>query len=122
MKEGHPPTPVAIAAWLLAAYGVLSLFRIAAYGSGLPSSATSIAIWTLSIACFALIARLIYRGNNLARWLLAIAVAASLVWFPLFKPEIPHGSQLAIYVLQIALPVVASAMTFTPQAKAWFQT
>ena len=122
MKEGTPPTPVAIAAWLLPAYGTLSLFRIAAHGAGLPSSAISIAIWTLSIACFALIARLIYRGNNLVRWLLAIAVAASLVWFPLYKPEIPQGSQLGIYLLQITLPVLASAMTFTRQAKAWFQT
>lgn len=122
MHVTHPPQPVAIAAWLMALYGVLSLFRLAIYGSGLPTSAVSIAIWLLCIAGFAAVAYGLYRGSNVVRWLLALAVVASMVVFPIYKPEMPEGGMhLLLYVLQLALPVVASALTFIPQARAWFK-
>lgn len=121
MHVNHPPKPVAIAAWLIALYGALSLFRLAIYGSGLPTSAVGIAIWLLCIAGFAAVAYGLYRGSNVVRWLLALAVGASIVLFPIYKPEMPEGGMhLALYLLQLALPVVASALTFMPQARAWF--
>lgn len=113
---------VVISAWLITLYGVLSLFRLAIYGSGLPTSAIGIAIWAVCIAGFASIAWLLHRGSNVMRWLLALAVGASIVLFPIYKPELPEGGvHLALYILQLALPVVASALTFTPQARAWFK-
>ena len=121
MHLASPPKAVTTAAGLIAFYGALSLFRLAIYGRGLPTSALGIAIWLLCIAGFAAVAYGLYRGSNIVRWLLALAVGASLVLFPIYKPEMPEGSvHLALYLLQLALPVVASALTFTPQARAWF--
>ena len=121
MYLATPPKAVTTAAWLIVFYGALSLFRLAIYGSGLPTSAVGIGIWLVCIAGFAAIAWLLHRGSNVMRWLLALAVGASLVLFPIYKPELPEGGvHLALYLLQLALPVVASALTFTPQARAWF--
>ena len=122
MHVAAPPKPVTTAAWLIALYAVLSLLRLAIYGSGLPTSVVGIAIWAICIAGFAAIAWLLYRGSNVMRWLLALAVGASIVLFPIYKPEMPEGGMhLLLYVLQLALPVVASALTFTPQARAWWK-
>lgn len=122
MYVAAPPKLVTAAAWLIALYGMLSLLRLAIYGSGLPTSAVGIAIWAVCIAGFAAIAWLLHRGSSVMRWLLALAVGASVVLFPIYKPELPEGGvHLALYILQLALPVVASALTFTPQARAWFK-
>lgn len=122
MHRTQRPLSITVAAVLIAIYGVLSLFRLAIYGSGLPASATGMAIWAVCIAGFAAIAWLLYSGSNVMRWFLALAVGASLVLFPIYKPEMPEGGlHLVLYVLQLALPVVACALTFTPQAMAWFK-
>lgn len=122
MHRTPTPLSVTIAATLIAVYGVLSLLRLALYGSGLPSSAVGMAIWVFCIVGFSVVAYSLYRGSNVMRCLLALAVGASLVWFPIYKPEMPEGGlHLVLYVLQLALPVVACALTFTPQAMAWFK-
>lgn len=122
MHRTPTPLSVTIAATLIAVYGVLSLLRLALYGSGLPSSAVGMAIWAFCIVGFGVVAYSLYRGSNVVRCLLALAVAASLVWFPIYKPEMPQGGMhLALYVLQLVLPVVASALTFTRQARDWFR-
>jgi hypothetical protein len=121
MKHGKPPQSVVIAAWLLVAYGVLSLARIWLFGSGMPDSVVGFTIWGIAVASIAFLARSLYLGRNWSRWLLAIAVALAIVVFPFQKPELPDGPQLGIYVLQILMPIAASALTFTARAKAWFQ-
>lgn len=122
MHRTPTPLSVTIAAILIAVYGVLSLLRLALYGSGLPSSAVGMAIWAFCIVGFGVVAYSLHRGSNVVRCLLALAVVASLVWFPIYKPEMPQGGMhLALYVLQLVLPVVASALTFTRQARGWFR-
>lgn len=122
MTSASAPKSVSMAAWMIAFYGVLSLLRLAMYGSGLPYSAVGIAIWALCIAGFATVSYGLYRGSNVVRWLLALAVVASWVAFPIYKPEMPQGSMhLALYVLQLVLPVVASALTFTRPSRGWFK-
>ena len=121
MKHDTPPTSVLIAAWLLVAYGILSLARIWLFGSGMPDSVVGFTIWGIAVASIAFLARSLYVGRNWARWLLAIAVALAIAVFPFQKPELPDGPQLGIYVLQILMPIAASALTFTARAKAWFQ-
>jgi hypothetical protein len=119
--KGKPPIAVAAAAWLLFAYGLLSLLRLWIFGRGLPTSMVGVAIWALAVALFAFVARAIYLGRNWARWLLASAVVLALVSFPILKPEMPQGSELVLYALQILIPIAAAALTFTARAKAWFQ-
>ena len=121
MKEKAPPISVVVSAWLIIAYGFLSLFRIGVFGSGLPSSGTSIAIWSTALACIAFTARSLYVGRNWVRLVLTALVAISVVTFPFQKPEMPEGPQLGIYVLQIIMPIVACALTFTRRARTWFQ-
>ena len=107
MHRTPTPLSVTIAATLIAVYGVLSLLRLALYGSGLPSSAVGMAIWAFCIVGFSVVAYSLYRGSNVMRCLLALAVGASLVLFPIYKPEMPEGGlHLVLYVLQLALPVL----------------
>ena len=122
MKDQVPPFPVVVAAWLFMAYGLLSLFRIWMFGSGLPSSGTGIVIWVAAISCITFIARSLYVGRNWVRWVLTVLVAVSVIAFPFQKPEIPEGPQVWLYVLQILMPICACALTFTQQARPWFQT
>ena len=121
MKQKAPPVSVVIAAWLFMAYGLLSLFRIWLFGSGLPSSTPGILIWCAAIACITLFARSLYVGRNWVRWLLTVLVTVSLVAFPFQKPDIPDGPQVWLYALQIAMPIAVCALTFTRSAKTWFQ-
>ena len=102
-------------------YGLLSLARIWFFGSGLPTSLASAAVWVIAIALFALVSRSLYLGHNWVRWLVAGLVACSVVLLPIYKRELPSGSELGIYILQFALPVVASALTFTRKSRTWFQ-
>lgn len=120
MKAHAPPTAVAVAAWLFVAYGILSLVRIWIFGSGLPASYPGIAIWISALAGFAFVARALYLGRNWLRWLVALLVGSAIVLLPLYKPDMPDGPQLVFYLLQFAMPVVASALTFTPRANDWF--
>ena len=120
MMQGKPPIAVAVAAWLLFAYGLLSLIRIWIFGSGWPTSLASTATWVSAIALFAFIARATYLGRNWARWLLAVAVVLAVAIFPFKKPEMPAGPELVLYALQVFMPIVAAALTFTPRARAWF--
>lgn len=121
MQVATTPKSVTVAAGLIAVYGALSLLRLAIYGSGLPTSVVGLAMWLVCMAGFAAIAWWLHRGSNAVRWLLALAVVASVVVFPIYKPELPEGGvHLALYVLQLVLPVAASVLTFTPPARAWF--
>ena len=103
------------------AYGLLSLARIWLFGSGVPTSLASTAVWVIAIALFAFVSRSLYVGRNWVRWLVAGLVACSVALLPIYKPELPSGSQLGIYILQFILPVVSSALTFTRAARIWFQ-
>ena len=103
------------------AYGLLSLARIWIFGSGLPTSLTSATVWVIAIAIFAFVSRSLYLGRNWVRWLVVGLIACSVVLLPIYKPEFPSGTQVAIYALQFVLPVVASALTFTRKARIWFQ-
>ncbi len=116
-----PPTAVVAAAWLLLAYGVLSLVRIWLFGSGLPASPTALAIWVGALGAIGAVARALHQGRAWARWLLVLAVGIALVAFPLRKPEIPQGPQLALYLLQLVMPIVAVALVFTARARSWFK-
>ena len=116
-----PPATVAVAAWLLLGYGVLSLLRLWIYGSGLPSSAMGWCIWLASLAVFAAVARGLYTGRNWVRWLVTGAVVASVVVMPIYKPELPAGPQLPLYLLQFILPVLATGLMFTRSANAFFK-
>ena len=119
-RSPPPPRTVAAAAWLLLGYGVLSLLRLWWFGAGLPSSATGWAIWAVALLVFAGIARSLYAGHNLTRWVVAVIVAVSAVLMPVYKPELPTGVHLPVYLLQFVLPVLASLLTFTASARAWF--
>ena len=119
--KSRPPLSVLAAAWLLFAYGLLSLVRLWIFGSGLPSSLTTSLVWLVAIALFAGVAWAIYAGHNWARWLVAVTVALAVVIFPFQKPELPQGAELSLYALQIVMPIAAAALMFTPRATAWFQ-
>jgi hypothetical protein len=119
--KGKPPIAVVIAALLLFAYGMLSLVRLWLFGSGLPTSPVAAAIWLLAIGLFAMLARALYLGRNWVRWLLTVAVALAVAIFPFVKPEMPAGPELVLYAMQILMPIVATALTFTARARAWFK-
>ena len=116
----RPPCTVVAAAWLLLGYGVLSLLRLWWFGAGLPSSALGWGIWAVSLLLFAGIARSLYLGHNLTRWAVAVVVAVAAVLMPIYKPELPGGVHLPVYLLQFVLPVLTTLLTFTPSARAWF--
>jgi hypothetical protein len=116
----RPPRNVAIAAWLLMGYGVLSLLRLWWFGAGLPGSVAGVLIWVVALLVFAGIARSLYAGHNLTRWVMAVVVAVSAVLMPIYKPELPTGVHLPVYLLQFVLPVLATLLIFTPSARAWF--
>jgi hypothetical protein len=120
MKD-TPPTAVAAASALLVAYGILSLLRIWLFGSGAPGSIGSVVVWCAALAALAFIAGSLYMGRQWARWVLTVAVGLAVLVFPFQIPEMPEGPQLGIYILQILMPIVAAALTFTPRAKAWFR-
>ena len=67
MHRTPTPLSVTIAATLIAVYGVLSLLRLALYGSGLPASAVGMAIWVFCIVGFSVVAYSLYRGSNVVR-------------------------------------------------------
>ena len=90
------------------------------FGAGLPSSALGWSIWAVSLLLFAGIARSLYLGHNLTRWAVAVVVAVAAVLMPIYKPELPGGVHLPVYLLQFVLPVLATLLTFTPSARAWF--
>lgn len=119
-RSPRPPRTVVAAAWLLLGYGVLSLLRLWWFGAGLPGSVTGWVIWAVSLLVFAGIARSLYAGHNLTRWMVAVIVAVSAVLMPVYKPELPTGVHLPVYLLQFVLPVLATVLTFTPSARAWF--
>ena len=121
MTRPSPPASVAVSAWLLMGYGILSLLRIWLFGRGLPSSLAGIATWALALMCFALLARAIYRGRNEARWLVTALVAGAVVLLPIYKPGLPSGPHLGLYILQFIMPIAAAALLFTPGARGWFQ-
>ena len=116
----RPPCTVALAAWLLMGYGVLSLLRLWWFGAGLPSTFTGWAIWVVALLVFAGVSRSLYLGHSVTRWVVAAAVAVSAVLMPIYKPELPDGIHLPLYLLQFVLPVLATVLTFTPSARAWF--
>ena len=115
-----PPRPVVAAACLLMAYGVLSLLRLWWFGAGLPTTLTGALIWCVSLLLFALVSWLVYRGNNAVRWGITVLVAGSAVLMPIYKPELPSGVHLPMYLLQFVLPVLATVLMFLPSARAWF--
>lgn len=119
-RSSTPPHGVAIAAWLLMGYGLLSLLRLWWFGAGLPSTLTGWLIWAVALLVFAAVSRSLYLGHKLTRWLLAAAVAVSAVLMPIYKPELPDGIHLPLYLLQFVLPVLATVLVFTPSARAWF--
>lgn len=119
-RSSKPPRTVAIAAWLLLGYGLLSLLRLWWFGAGLPTTATGWGIWAVALLLFAGVSRSLYLGQNLTRWLVALLVAVSAVLMPIYKPALPTGSHLPLYLLQFVLPVVATLLIFTPSARAWF--
>ena len=77
---------VAIAAWLLFGYGVLSLLRLWWFGAGLPSTATGWGICALALLVFAGVSRSLYMDHSLTRLLVAVLVAVSAVLMPIYKP------------------------------------
>ena len=115
-----PPRSVVAAAWLLMAYGVLSLLRLWWFGAGLPTTLTGALIWAVAVLLFALVSWLVYRGNNIVRWGIAVLVAVSAVLMPIYKPELPAGVHLPLYLLQFVLPVLATVLMFLPSARPWF--
>ena len=116
----RPPRSVVAAAWLLMAYGVLSLLRLWWFGAGLPTTLTGALIWGVALLLFALVSRLVYRGNNVVRWGITVLVALSAVLMPIYKPELPSGVHLPLYLLQFVLPVLATILMFLPSARPWF--
>ena len=102
-------------------YGVLSLLRLWWFGAGLPTTAAGVAVWVVALLVFAGIARSVYAGHNLTRWGVAVAVLVAAVLMPLYKPELPDGIHLPVYLLQFVLPVLAALLLFTPAARAWFR-
>lgn len=116
----RPPLTVVAASWLLFGYGVLSLLRLWWFGAGLPSTFTGWAIWGVALLVFAGVSRSLYLGHSVTRWVVAAVVAVSAVLMPIYKPELPDGIHLPLYLLQFVLPVLATLLTFTPSARAWF--
>ena len=55
--SSRPPRTVALAAWLLMGYGVLSLLRLWWFGAGLPATATGWLIWAVALLVFAAVSR-----------------------------------------------------------------
>ena len=119
-RSSRPPRSVVGAAWLLMAYGVLSLLRLWWFGAGLPTTLTGGVIWAVALLLFALVSWLVYRGNNVVRWGITVLVAVSAVLMPIYKPELPTGVHLPLYLLQFVLPVLATVLMFLPRARAWF--
>ena len=119
-RSPRPPRTVVAAAWLLFGYGVLSLLRLWWFGAGLPSTFTGWAIWGGALLVFAGVSRSLYLGHSVTRWVVAAVVAVSAVLMPIYKPELPDGIHLPLYLLQFVLPVLATVLTFTPSARAWF--
>lgn len=119
-RSPRPPCTVVLAAWLLMGYGVLSLLRLWWFGAGLPASVTGWVIWAVALLVFAGVSRSLYLGHNFTRWVVAAVVASSAVLMPIYKPQLPDGIHLPLYLLQFVLPVLATVLTFTPRARAWF--
>jgi hypothetical protein len=101
--------------------GLVAQARSAVLGSGIEAAVAILLIVYVAILVL-LILLASRRGSNVARWLLAIIVAAELAFsIPGLGGMLAGGVVGLLSTLQLLMMVVAVVLLFVPRSRPWFR-